>query len=99
MLESPQEQRPDKGNTIMRANDFLPDTINESTVKGVLVRKGTVGAFLVNAKILRDATASAEAQAQAQRDVIEALPAMRALGLFDVLEIRDEKLRAFVAAH
>lgn len=27
----------------------------------------------------------------------EALPAMRALGIFDVFEISDERLRAFVA--
>ena len=83
----------------MRANELLPDSINETAVNGVTVRKGTVGAFLVNARILNDASASAEAHAVAQRDVIDALPAMRALGLFEILEIRDEKLRAFVAAH
>jgi hypothetical protein len=40
----------------------------------------------------------AEARAIAKRDIVEALPALRALGLFDVFLIRDDKLRAFVDA-
>jgi len=82
----------------MRADELLPDAINETTLNGVTVRKGTVGAFLVNARTLSNPAASLEARAAAQRDVLEALPAMHALGLFETLEIRDERVRAFVAA-
>jgi hypothetical protein len=63
------------------------------------VRKGSVGAFLANARVLEDPSASAEARAIAERDIIDALPGLRALGLFDVLMIRNERLRAFVEAH
>lgn len=83
----------------MRAEDLLPDHLNQTDIDGVAVRKGTVGAFLANARVLRDATASDAARADAQRDIADALPALRALGLFDVLEIRDAALRAFVDAH
>jgi UDP-N-acetylmuramoylalanine-D-glutamate ligase len=50
-------------------------------------------------RILTNAAASAETRSAAERDIIELLPALRALGLFDVFEVRDEKLRAFVNAH
>jgi hypothetical protein len=33
-----------------------------------------------------------------ERDMIDALPALRAIGLFDVFEIRDAALRALVDA-
>ncbi|MCX4163129.1 MULTISPECIES: hypothetical protein [Paraburkholderia] len=82
----------------MRAEELLPDHLNQGEFNGVPVRKGTVGAFLANARIWRDASATEEARATAQRDIVDALPALRALGLFDVLEIRDNELRAFVDA-
>lgn len=83
----------------MRAEDLLPDHLNQTDIDGVAVRKGTVGAFLANARVLQDAAASEAARADAQCDVADALPALRALGLFDVLEIRDAALRAFVETH
>jgi hypothetical protein len=84
----------------MRAKDLLADNESEREFDGRPVRKGSVGAFLANARTLTDPAASAEARAIAERDMmIGLLPALRALGLFDVFEIRDEKLRAFVAGH
>ena len=63
------------------------------------MRKGTVGAFLANAKVWADRTSSDEARTIAERDIVDALPALRAVGLFEVLSIRDERLRAFIDAH
>jgi hypothetical protein len=83
----------------MRAKDLLADDESQRDFGGQLVRKGSVGAFLANARTLTDPAASVEARAIAERDMIELLPALGALGLFDVLEIRDEKLRAFVDGH
>ncbi len=40
--------------------------------------------------------ARADERAQAQAQIAEDLPALHALGLFDVLEIRDERLRALI---
>ncbi len=80
----------------MRAEDILSDQQNQRLFQGVTVRKGTVGAFLANARVLIEAGTDAPAQAQAERDIVEDLPALRALGLFDVLEIRDPALRHLV---
>jgi hypothetical protein len=83
----------------MRAEDRLPDAVNESLIDGVCVRKGTVGAFLANARVWSDRTSCDEARTIAERDIVDALPALRALGLFEVLSIRDHRLRAFIDAH
>jgi hypothetical protein len=88
-----------EGEIHMRADEILADKVNETEVNGVVVRKGSVGAFLINARTLSDPAASDEARSIAERDIIEALPALRALGLFDILQIRDERLRAFVETH
>ncbi|WP_057919146.1 hypothetical protein [Lysobacter antibioticus] len=79
----------------MRAEDLLPDHLDHTRIDGVLVRKGSVGAFLANARVWSDG--DADARAQAERHIVEALPALRALGLFEVLEIRDPRLRVLVA--
>lgn len=84
----------------MKAEDLLPD--HQSTVQfpdGMVVRKGTVAAFLANAKIWCDTDADPRERAQAERDLLDALPALHALGLFEVLSIHDEALREFVATH
>jgi hypothetical protein len=83
----------------MRAEDRLPDAINESLIDGIRVRKGTVAAFLANAKVWCDRTSCDEARIIAERDIVDALPALRALGLFEVLCVRDDRLRAFIDAH
>ena len=79
----------------MRPEDVLPDDVNRGEINGVSIRKGSVGAFLANARILADPAASAEDRAAAERDLVALLPAMRALGLFDVLRHpRREAARA-----
>ncbi|MHC8287808.1 hypothetical protein ACYZUD_13470 [Pseudomonas sp. XS1P51] len=83
----------------MRAEDLLPDELNEGQFNGIAVRKGTVGAFLINTRTLSDPLASDEQRRMAEHDIVEALPALRALGLFDILQIRDESLRAMCRQH
>ena len=81
----------------MRADELLADQQNHGEFKGITVRKGTVGAFLVNARTWCAPTTSASERLGAERDILEALPALRALGLFEVLDVHDEKLRALIA--
>jgi hypothetical protein len=83
----------------MKAEDLLPDHVNQADINGVVVRKGTVGAFLANARIWTDRLSSAQGREDAERDIVDALPALRALGLFEVLEIRDAALRSMVEAN
>ena len=80
----------------MRAEDILPDGVDHIEIAGVTARKGSVAAFLANARVFSDQTATPADHEQAQRHIIDLLPTLRALGLFDVLAIRDPALQAFV---
>ncbi|MNN02597.1 hypothetical protein D3C81_1152610 [compost metagenome] len=82
----------------MRAEDVLPDEQNEGQFNGISVRKGTVGAFLGNARRWLDENSSIAERTMAERDIVDALPALHALGLFDILQVRDAALRELVAA-
>ncbi|ABB11886.1 hypothetical protein G3O00_20950 [Burkholderia sp. Ac-20384] len=82
----------------MRAEQMLPDHADRIEAHGTTIRKGTVGAFLVNARVLTDPNAAPADRARAEADTIDALPALRALGLFDVLDVRDPALRAWLDA-
>ena len=83
----------------MRAEQLLPDHLNQVNLNGTTVRKGTVGAFLANARVWTDRDADSTARSGAEADMRDALPALRALGVFDVFEIRDAQLRAWIDAH
>lgn len=80
----------------MKAQDLLPDGQDSARFQGVTVRKGTVGAFLENARLWLDADAAPAVRESAARDLREALPALRALGLFEVLQVRDPALRQWL---
>lgn len=80
----------------MKAQDVLADGVEQADFRGVAVRKGTVGAFLANARVWCDAEATPAGREAARRDIEEALPALHALGLFEVLQVRDPALRAWV---
>lgn len=82
----------------MRAEQVLPDHVDQVVVQGATIRKGTIAAFLANACVWCDAHASGATRAQAAADIVDALPALHAIGLFDVLEIRNAELRAWIAA-
>ena len=80
----------------MRAEDILPDHLNQIERNGVVIRKGNVGAFLANAKVWCAPAAELAQRVLAGRDILEALPAVRALGLFEVFSIRDAALYLLV---
>jgi hypothetical protein len=80
----------------MKAEHILPDGINQVDLGGATIRKGTVGAFLFNARVWCDTNSSDSARAEAAADIVDALPALRAIGLFDALEIRDTALRGWI---
>jgi hypothetical protein len=82
----------------MRADQLLPDHVDSVDVRGVTIRKGTVAAFLANARIWSDRASTETARERAAADIVEALPALRASGLFDVLTIIDPTLRAWIDA-
>ena len=84
----------------MRAEDILPDAVNEVAVDGGLrLRKGSVAAFLANARVITDDAATPAARAEAEAHLAELVPTLLALGLLDVLAIRDPRVAAVVARH
>lgn len=82
----------------MRPEDILPEAANQASINGVSIRKGTVAAFLANARTFADTGTSSEERAIAEHHIRGALPALRALGIFDVFELRDTQLREWIAA-
>jgi hypothetical protein len=60
-----------------KANDILHDDIDETLMDGISVRKGTVVAFLVNSRIWIAAKTSSGECSEAERDIVEALPALQ----------------------
>jgi hypothetical protein len=78
--------------------DVLPDGAEGGYFGGTYVRKGSVGAFIANAKALgRLAPGSAEYEEVASQ--MQSLkPALDAIGLFDVFDIRDQAVAAIVTA-
>jgi hypothetical protein len=81
----------------MRPQDILPDHINHMKFNGLVIRKGTIAAFLCNARIWCDPDTTPASRAEVERDIIEALPALHALDLFEVLAVRDDALRELIA--
>jgi hypothetical protein len=80
----------------MKAEDILPDDVNLRPFGDLIVRKGTVAAFLANPPNSHADASAADERAAAERDLLDALPALGALGIFDVLEVRDPRLRALI---
>jgi hypothetical protein len=82
----------------MRAHDVLAEDEDQIEFGGVRVRRNSLAAFLANAAFLRRPGLPVDMQDVILHEIFEALPALRAIGLFDVFEIKDPRLRAFVAA-
>ena len=81
----------------MKAEHLLPDSENVKDFNGVTVRKGTVGAFIISHRIATSADASHDAKEAALNDMAEALPALQALGVFEVFQLRDTGVLALLA--
>ena len=79
----------------MKAQDVLPDDVNQGEFQGVMVRRARwARSWRMRARRRRRHAERREAG----RDIAQALPALRALGLFEVLQLRDPALRAWVEA-
>ena len=76
----------------MKAEDILPDRQDRIRLGGVEIRKGSVGAFIANARLLLEEELPAARRRQAE-DLRALLPAIRALGLLELFELRDARLR------
>lgn len=83
---------------VARSEDSLPDGQEHAHIGGMEMRKGTVAAFLRNALKWGEPDISDMDRDALIRAMTEAVPALRALGVFSVFEFRDERLRALLTA-
>lgn len=90
-------QQPRATVTPTTAADVLPDGAEGGEFQGKFIRKGSIAAFIANAKALaglEPGTPDYEVIADAIRDL---KPALEALALFDVVEVRDPAVAAILA--
>lgn len=71
------------------AEDTLPDQQDRIRLGGVKIRRGSVGTFIVNARLLLKEELPATQRRQAEEDLHALLPTIRAPGLLELFELRD----------
>lgn len=65
----------------IRPEDILPDNVDNTTINGKIVRKGTIAAFLANINILENTHSTVEEKQQAIDMMKELAPSVVAIGL------------------
>ena len=82
----------------VRPEDVLPDDQDSADFGGLALRKGTVAAFVQNAKLL-DATADGTPEAgDLTAALAAAVPQLRAIGALDVFAPVSPRVRAIIDA-
>jgi hypothetical protein len=85
-------------NKIVRPEDVLADNENFKIINGIKVRKGTIGAALLNAAILSSTTATSKEKEEAKKVIIELAPALVVLGIYDQVVWKNTEIQEIVAA-
>ena len=80
----------------MKPYELLPGEIDSVTVDGQVVRKGTIGAFIQNALILANSVMDADTREAIETDLLELIPSMKILQVFEVFELRDRSLNQLI---
>jgi flavocytochrome c len=88
---NPQEGDPHMTQPVLPEH-LLPDDKNFAEVNGITVRKGTMGAFLANLRILSSMPRDAPNREAIVEQVRQALPTMRENGLFELFTFRSPDL-------
>jgi hypothetical protein len=80
----------------IRPEDVLADGVDAVDLDGRAVRKGSVAAFVANARALEEQTPDTEEYDATVAALRELAGDLRALRIFDVLAIRSPQLAAIV---
>jgi hypothetical protein len=81
----------------MRPEDMLEDQQDARIINGVQIRKGTLGAFIANARRLDGYSVDSAERGEVLDQLRAFAPAVRALGLLEVFEPRGEVLQQIFA--
>jgi hypothetical protein len=68
-------------NNSVRPENILPDGVDNTAINGIVVRKGTIAAFLANTDILENPNASEKQKQEAINAMKELAPAVITIGL------------------
>lgn len=82
----------------VRPEDVLPDGAERASFDGLEIRKGTVAAFVANARALDDAQPGTEAHRELLAALENLAPQLAAIGLFEVFELRNPDIAHVVEA-
>lgn len=80
----------------VRPEDMLPDDRDTATFDGITVRKGTIAAFIENARAWLDPATGDDDRADLASELVAMAPSLRALGVFDIFDARDQGLRDLI---
>jgi hypothetical protein len=76
----------------VRAEHLLPDDKNFAELNGITIRKGTMGAFFANLRILSQMSEESPDREAIVAELKQGLPTMRENGLFDLFAFRSAEL-------
>jgi hypothetical protein len=85
-------------NTPVRPEDLLPTGVDSGVINGVEVRKGTVAAFVANAKRLEALSPDSDEYGELAHQLRAAKPLLAAIGVLDVFEARSPRLKDLLAS-
>ncbi|MDG9671289.1 hypothetical protein ONV78_26385 [Hahella sp. CR1] len=80
----------------MKPEQVLAENENMFAHQGVTLRKGSIAAFMLSARDMKDERLSDAERTAAKNDLLGLIPGLRQLGVFDTFEIRDPEIRALV---
>ena len=76
----------------VRPEHLLPDDQNFAQMNGVTIRKGTMGAFLANLRILSSLPSDSPEREAIIEQLKEGIPTMRENGLFELFAFRSPEV-------
>ncbi|WP_317205829.1 hypothetical protein [Janthinobacterium sp.] len=82
----------------MIPEDILADGQQYLDLDGLRLRKGSVAAFMANVLLLDAPDCLPAARERARADLLDLLPGLRALGLFEVFTLKSAAAQAIVDA-
>lgn len=77
----------------MKAEELLPDNQNQVIINGQEIRKGSIGAFLLNCKTVINLDKSSKEYRAAMSNIKEQALLLEKIGLFEVFEIKIPEIR------
>jgi hypothetical protein len=76
----------------VRAEHLMPDDKDFAELNGVTIRKGTMGAFFANLRILRETAEDSPDRDAIIEELKQGIPTVRENGLFELFTFRSPEL-------